>query len=162
MWEETTTFESSQVGALTHAMHLHVAHQLCEKVSKVHGKPTEAHHQALKALLREYREKFLHALNIDDEELRRVWILLHLGVTIIIGMIEHGVLIHGFEQIDDYDLTEWLKMHGATDREVWWSAPIRGIYDGVFGFAGGNTAHPNLAAGTALRGSLRLFLDYKA
>ena len=160
-WEEVITFVSSEVGALTHAMHLHVAHELCETVSKVHGEPTESHHHALKALLREYREKFLHALNIDDDELRRVWILLHLGVTIAIGMIEDGVLIHGFEWIDKYDLTEWLQRHGATDRELWWSAPIRGIYDGVFGFAGGNPYHPNLAAGTALRGSLRLFLDYK-
>jgi uncharacterized protein with NAD-binding domain and iron-sulfur cluster len=161
LWEEVTTFISNQVGALAHSMHLHVAHELCEKVSKAHEKPTEAHHDALKLLLHGYREKFLQALNIDDEEVRKVWILLHLGVTIAIGMIESGVLIHGFEWIDEYDLTEWLQMYGAADPEIYWSAPVRGIYDGVFGFAGGNTDQPNLAAGTALRGSLRLFLDYK-
>jgi uncharacterized protein with NAD-binding domain and iron-sulfur cluster len=163
LWERVTTFLSTriEVDCLAQALHLHVAHGLCQAVSKVHGKPTEAHHYILKSLLRDYREKFLHALKIDDEELRKVWILLHLGVATVIGMIEDDVLIDGFEAIDQYDLTEWLQRHGATDREVWWSAPIRGIYDGVFGFAGGNTDHPNLAAGTALRGSLRLFLDYK-
>src|SRR5207244_1048508 len=96
-----------------------------------------------------------------QNELRRLWILIRLGVAVVSGMIVDGVVFHGFDAIDRYDLTEWLQRHGATDEEVFWSAPIRGIYELVFGYEGGDTRRRNLAAGTALRGSLRMFFAYK-
>lgn len=95
------------------------------------------------------------------DDLRRFLIWMNLGAAVVAGMIRDGVIYYGYDAIDDWDLSDWLKSNGAQGRSVWWSAPVQGIYNAVFAYEGGDTSRPNLAAGTALRGILRMLLSYK-
>ncbi len=96
----------------------------------------------------------------QNEEARRLWILMDMGYTMIRGMIDDEVVLRGFDHIDRWDFIEWLRRHDASELTLR-SAPIRGVYDLVFGYESGDTDRPNLAAGTALRGCLRMAFTYK-
>jgi uncharacterized protein with NAD-binding domain and iron-sulfur cluster len=144
--------------------HLHHAHKLAHELPadpKLHD--TSDHH-ALAGLMDQFGQQHLRTLeqNREDNQFwRRLKINLEMGAAIVRGILRDGVLFHGFDCIDQYDFTEWLQRHGAHDPSIWWSAPVRGIYDLVFGYDNGDTTKPNLAAGTALRGCLRMFFGYK-
>jgi uncharacterized protein with NAD-binding domain and iron-sulfur cluster len=144
--------------------HLHQAHKLAHAL---HTDPqfhqTDDHHTLIN-LLDQFGQQPLRASEEkaqDSQFLRRLKIHLELGSAVVRGILRDGVLFHGFDCIDKYDFAEWLQRHGARDPSIWWSAPIRGIYDLVFGYDNGDTTKPNLAAGTALRGCLRMFFGYK-
>jgi uncharacterized protein with NAD-binding domain and iron-sulfur cluster len=144
--------------------HLHEAHQLVYSLHEDPGQHRPEDHDTLLGLLDQFWQAPVRATPEEmqqSNEVRRLWITLELGGAIVRGLIADRVIHHGFDCIDQYDYTEWLQRHGARDRRIWWSAPIRAIYDLVFGFDNGDTARPNLAAGTALRGSLRMFFGYK-
>src|SRR5690606_29048760 len=76
------------------------------------------------------------------------------------GMLVDGVVTKGFDTIDKYDFQEWLRRHDASPMTVE-SAPVRGIYDLVFGYEQGDTTRPNLAAGVAINGAMRMAFTYK-
>ena len=67
---------------------------------------------------------------------RRETILLVLTITRILG---DGLLIDGFDSINDVDLGAWLRRHGGNLGEdpTNWPIIVRAIYDGCFAFAGG-------------------------
>ncbi|EWH12240.1 hypothetical protein DS2_00925 [Catenovulum agarivorans DS-2] len=136
----------------------------------VHGMPKKAkeldhsHHGFLHNLLKIIR-KWLHKefdqfLDSHDE-IRRLFIVADLGLTILIGMLEDGVLKHGFNVINNYDYMEWLAKHGANEDFTVDSAPVRGFYDLVFAYEDGNFDKPNVEAGTIIRAMLRIALLYK-
>jgi uncharacterized protein with NAD-binding domain and iron-sulfur cluster len=159
---ETLLVEPVAAGLAWWDTHLHHAHRV------VHRHPEDPQDEGVYNYVRSLLEKFFHGyLGALEQEvdrhpgLRHAWILLRLGVAIIIGMLKDEVCRKGFDAIDQKDFTEWLRYHGATNPEVYWSAPVRGIYELVFGYEGGDTHRPNLAAGTALRGALRMFFTYK-
>jgi uncharacterized protein with NAD-binding domain and iron-sulfur cluster len=77
--------------------------------------------------------------------------------TIMIGMLRDGVVERGFDVIDDWDLLEWLGRHGLSARAAE-QPTLRSLYSYVFAFEDGDTDKPNLAAGVALRMTLRLML----
>jgi uncharacterized protein with NAD-binding domain and iron-sulfur cluster len=96
----------------------------------------------------------------ENDGARRALILLDLGITEAIGMIEDGVLVHGFDVIDGEDLMAWYARHGAAPVSVD-SALVRGTYDFIFANANGDPATPSLGAGSGLRLILRLVTWYK-
>src|SRR5437660_584021 len=49
-----------------------------------------------------------------DNEVRRFWILWEIAVAVIKGALIDGVLWHGLDSIDDWDLSDWLRHHGAS------------------------------------------------
>jgi len=152
------------VMGLANRTKLHQADALARALPEDPTEHMAEHHQLLLLLLEDFRKDFLARVGdklFTNNDLRRLAIWLQLGMAIISGMIRDGVIFHGFDAIDQYDLTEWLQRHGVTDRKVWWSAVVRGIYELVFAYEGGNTNHPNLAAGAGLRGALRMFFGYK-
>ena len=122
----------------------------------------ESHHTLLHML-----EEALLALEarVDgdlekDNVLRRVFIVLNLGISTIKGLMLDGVIFHGFEVVNRYEWREWLAKHGA--REVTLrSAFVRGIYDYVFGYMKGQAGVMALEAGTATNGVLRLFFTFR-
>jgi uncharacterized protein with NAD-binding domain and iron-sulfur cluster len=143
---------------------LHQALNLAKSLDADAAKHATGHHFGLLSLLEQFGKDFEQAAGVEiqkDTELRRLWILSRLGIAIVRGMILDGVIHHGFDVIEGYDLTEWLQRHGATDPEVYWSAVIRGIYELVFAYDKGDTKKPNLGAGTGLRGAMRMFFTYK-
>lgn len=92
----------------------------------------------------------------DDDHARRTWLLVDLMVTNVKGMIKDELVFEpfDFEKIDHLDYKEWLRQHGAHPKTVE-SAPVNAIYDLVF------ARHAGIAAGSALRGTLRMMLTYK-
>ncbi|WP_146661460.1 FAD-dependent oxidoreductase [Enhygromyxa salina] len=100
---------------------------------------------------------------VDDQpDLQRVWQVIDLVLTIIRGIMAHNLAAdpRGFDAINDYDWIEWLRSHGAAEQSLR-SGFVRGIYDLVFAYQDGDTSRPRLAAGVALRGSLRMFFTYR-
>ncbi len=96
-----------------------------------------------------------------SDDARHFRIVMKLGIKIALGMVRDGVLKYGYDVIDRYDFTEWLQRHGCTDKDIWWSPVVRGVYGLVFGYEPTDVERPNLAAGVALRGVLRMFLMYR-
>jgi uncharacterized protein with NAD-binding domain and iron-sulfur cluster len=97
---------------------------------------------------------------LDDNDLaRRLYYALDLGLAVINGMIRSGVVIRGWQSVDDWELGAWLRRYGASDYTIN-SSLVRGIYDYVFAYMRGDAQLPTLAAGTALQGILRLATGY--
>lgn len=121
-------------------------------------------HSAISWLIREAMDLawlFLEG-NVDtDLTTRKLWVAINLTGSAIAGMIDDDVFFHGFNHLDKWDLAEWLGNNGANDVVTKKSGAIRGIYDLVFGFVKGDVNQPAFAAGTALRGILRMLFTYK-
>jgi uncharacterized protein with NAD-binding domain and iron-sulfur cluster len=98
----------------------------------------------------------------DAEMLHEVLLALDLGGAALRGMVADGVVTHGFDVIDHEEISHWLAKHGARPETI--DSPlVRAVYDYAFGYRRGITdhAHRAIAAGTFLKGSMRLFLTYK-
>ena len=96
-----------------------------------------------------------------SNDLRRLWILMQLAITIALGMIHDDVPTQGFEPLDEYDFMEWLQRHGAPYPDVAWSPVVVSIYAITFAYEPHDTTRRNLAAGVALRATMRLFFTYR-
>ncbi len=98
----------------------------------------------------------------SDDELRRIWEIIDVLLAIARGILREGVLFSpkGFDLLDKYDWREWLASHGAQQDTID-SAFIRGSYDLLFAFEDGDVNRPQLAAGQALRGAMRMFFTYR-
>jgi uncharacterized protein with NAD-binding domain and iron-sulfur cluster len=95
------------------------------------------------------------------DDIRRLFICLDLGITVMKGVFEDGVIRHGFDVINDIDFRDWLRKHGGDEQLCVQSAPVRGFYDLIFAYEGGNFDKPNSEAGTMLRAMARIGLAYK-
>ncbi|UVO27601.1 NAD(P)-binding protein [Bradyrhizobium arachidis] len=94
-------------------------------------------------------------------------IVAEITLTIAIGMLKDGVLWQGFDCIDDFEWTKWMKSRGCSS-EALDSAVVRGCYDYVFGFFGtnpystaGTVPRRDVAAGTGTRILLKLLFTYR-
>jgi uncharacterized protein with NAD-binding domain and iron-sulfur cluster len=98
----------------------------------------------------------------NDDEMRRLWEVIDLTLAVMTGIVRFGLATdpRGFDAIDDYELRDWLRLNGASERSLD-SALLRGIYDLAFAYKDGDPKRPNQAAGCAMRGSLRMFLTYR-
>ncbi|WP_137939812.1 NAD(P)-binding protein [Chitinivorax sp. B] len=111
--------------------------------------------------IRHWLEETVDDLLGRDDTLRRLYISLDLSVAVLSGMLEDGVLRHGFDVINDLDFRAWLKRHGASEEYSLDSAPVRGFYDLVFAYEEGDFSKPNIEAGTLLRAMMRIAFLYK-
>jgi len=78
------------------------------------------------------------------------------------GVISHGLLVdpRGFDAIDDWDFRDWLARHGAAATSVN-SAFVRGLYNLMFAYRGGDHRRPALSAAVGLRVCVRMFFTYR-
>jgi uncharacterized protein with NAD-binding domain and iron-sulfur cluster len=115
----------------------------------------------VEALAHTLRQRF-ESLIAQDDEVRRLWEVLDLVLAAIRGSIRFRLAFdpRGFDAIDDYDSREWLMLNGAS-RASANSAFIRGLYDLAFAYENGDPHRPMIAAGAALRGSMRAFFTYR-
>ncbi|HYU35715.1 MAG TPA: FAD-dependent oxidoreductase [Thermoanaerobaculia bacterium] len=107
--------------------------------------------------------RLLSELASQDGELRRVWGIVDLLLTVIRGTIRFGLVTdpRGFDAIDDYEFREWLELNGAS-RSTLESDFLRGVaYDRLFAYEDGDAARPRMAAGQALRDLLRMLFTYR-
>ncbi|MDH5674787.1 MAG: NAD(P)-binding protein [Myxococcales bacterium] len=103
-----------------------------------------------------------------DLSTRRRWIMAHLAATTVKGILVDRLFIKGFGSVDDLDYRAWFRRHAnidAMDSRIandlaFESAPIQALYDAAFAYQNGDPNKPRLAAGTALRISLRLIFGY--
>lgn len=104
----------------------------------------------------------LEDLVADDDEFRLKWEIIDLVVAILVGAVRFRLIYdpRGLDAINEYECREWLKMNGASERSVN-SAFVRGLYDLALAYENGDPLRPGLAAGQALRGSLRMFFTYR-
>ena len=106
--------------------------------------------------------KLLKDVVAVDQDVRTKTEIIDLVLTIAVGLFRDRVLLdeRGLDAINQFDYREWLLLHGAT-RSCVESPFLKGIYDFVFAYRGGQKDRPDLAAGVALRGALRMFLTYR-
>jgi uncharacterized protein with NAD-binding domain and iron-sulfur cluster len=120
-------------------------------------------HHGILWLLEEFMKWFTHLVAKEmalNDTTRRLWLLLDFAHAAIRGVLTDGVLFHGFDVLDDQDLIQWLRRHGASEQTLS-SAPVRGFYGYFFAFENGDPNRPRLAAGAGLRHLVRLLLTYK-
>jgi uncharacterized protein with NAD-binding domain and iron-sulfur cluster len=96
-----------------------------------------------------------------NDVLRRLFICVDLGITVLKGMLEDGVFKQGFDAINDLDFKAWLTKHGANPKYSVDSAPVRGFYDLVFAYLDGDFSKPNIEAGTLLRSMMLIGMAYQ-
>lgn len=125
---------------------------------------SQSHHSVIDALLSRLRawlkDEFEELLD-DNNDVRRLFIMADLGLTIMMGMLKDDVLEHGLDVINDKDFKQWLTLHGANVKYTVNSAPVRGFYDLVFAYQDGDINKPDVEAGTILRCMLQIALNYK-
>jgi uncharacterized protein with NAD-binding domain and iron-sulfur cluster len=99
----------------------------------------------------------------------------YLVQTIIYGVAADKVMEKGYDSIDIYEFSEWLRNNAiaVADKFPEWGdpatradelinwAPITSAYDYVFGYTDADTSKRSFAAGTALRSFMLLTLGYK-
>jgi uncharacterized protein with NAD-binding domain and iron-sulfur cluster len=109
-------------------------------------------------LLQQFRSwlsRMLASSQPTSTVLRRLWILLDLGISTTIGILKDIVASpDGARSLDDLDLRDWLEKHGASPAARN-SAPLRALYNLVFSGPG------QIAAGSLLRGFMRMLFGYK-
>lgn len=95
--------------------------------------------------------------------------------TVVQGVLADDILQKGWNSIDDEEYSGWLYRHAvviARDykhepdpykkaQELIDWAPIRACYDYVFGYRNGDPEQRAIAAGTGMRGLLKLALEYR-
>jgi len=99
-------------------------------------------------------DKFLWSRPTPSHELRRLKYMIDFALALVRGLIVDELILEPRDwfKIDDLDLRQWLKKHGAEEETL--RAPIvKGLFDAAFA----TTA----AAGTSIHGFLRLALTYK-
>lgn len=115
-------------------------------------------------ILRSFREAARLALSkcaTEDLSINRLWTLLELGTTMMIGVIEDDLFsTAGYEAVDRYDLREWLAKWGCS-RETLWSAPLTTWYNAIAAYHQGDIRQPNMSAAIGFRALLRLAMTYK-
>jgi len=97
-----------------------------------------------------------------DQVARRLWQVAGLVLTCARGAARDGLLTDpdGFGAIDHLDFREWLASHGASP-ETLDSPLVRGMYDLVFAYEGGDPERPRFAAGLGLFLASKLFFEYR-
>jgi uncharacterized protein with NAD-binding domain and iron-sulfur cluster len=95
-----------------------------------------------------------------DFEAHKLWVSINLAGSAAAGIVADNIVSKGWDSIDGHDLRWWLGRHGANNVTLG-SGLVRGIYDLAFAYVHGDIAKPAFAAGTAMRGMLRMLLTYK-
>lgn len=108
-------------------------------------------------VLRDRADEYLRA----SDTVRRAWYVIDLMLAVARGVVEDNIIDdNDFATINDVEFRAWLRSHGAA-RETVDSVLVRALYDLGFAFQGGDPQRPAAEAGTALRGTLRMFFTYR-
>lgn len=98
---------------------------------------------------------------LDDDDARYLFYAVDTVRAVLSGIVAEDLAVKGFGAINDRDLREWLKRHGAHGLTLENAPFIRGLYDLVFAYRGGDPSQPDLAAGKAIQALIRLSSGYK-
>jgi uncharacterized protein with NAD-binding domain and iron-sulfur cluster len=147
---------------------LALARQMAQFYSKSKEKSATAdHHSKFCGMLTDFKKWLWTAWvepDLNNQTLRELFVIFDTGTTMLCGIHEDGILENGFASVDDTELLAWLRKHGARETPTLTlpSNPmLKAMYDVAFAFEDGDKQKPNLAAGTALSGALRMVMTYK-
>lgn len=115
----------------------------------------------LEAVAAQSRKLLRDAVAVDPK-LRLKTEIIDIVLTIVVGLYRNRVMFdrQGLDVINGLDYREWLLQNGATKTSLD-SSFLTGIYDLTFAYRNGDRRRPQLAAGVALRGALRMFFTYR-
>src|SRR5439155_16200756 len=109
-----------------------------------------AHHQGILWLVDRFMERLKRLVRDEIEThdaARRLWVLMDFAATHLRGLLIDGVVFRGFDFIDDWEWSDWLRKHGASELTMQ-SPLVRGSYDYIFGFRQWDKTLPAVAAVT--------------
>ncbi|MFT5945757.1 MAG: hypothetical protein ACI93B_002298, partial [Yoonia sp.] len=70
--------------------------------------------------------------NLKNDPIRRGLYLLDVGLAFAHGVVTSDTFTSGYDVLDQWEFSQWLRMNGASDASVDWVS-VRGCYDFVFG-----------------------------
>lgn len=96
-----------------------------------------------------------------DPALRRAWQHVSLSIALVRGLVADGVLAdpRRLARLDEEDFLAWIRRHGAAPAAVD-GAFLRGMYDLVLAYRGGDPARPAFSAGTAVLITVKMLLEH--
>jgi uncharacterized protein with NAD-binding domain and iron-sulfur cluster len=98
----------------------------------------------------------------QHDGVRRTWVVVDLLLAAARGLIDDGVILsESFDDIDRYDLREWLLSHGASEESVSSGLLKALVYDLAFAYEKGDPRRPRCSAATGVYGLLRVLLTYR-
>ena len=123
--------------------------------------PRTLYAEFIEAIVRATR-RLIEPLLQTNTTARYTWEIIDIVLACFRGSAHHDLINdpRGFDAIDDYDIRDWLVLHGASERSVE-SAFVRGLYDLAFAYDNGVPNGAKLAAGQGLRGGMRMFFYYR-
>jgi len=92
---------------------------------------------------------------VENDTLRYTFTIVDLLATVIRGILVDDLVNRGWSVINDEELTDWLRRHGATELTLTTSPFLRAIYDGSFAYEEGDKSRPSMAAGKAIQDYIR-------
>ncbi len=147
---------------------LALARHMAQHYSKSPEKTApDEHHSMFCEMLTDFKNWVWNAWvepHMDHQGMRELFVILDTGSTMLCGIHEDGILESGFASVNGLELIEWMRKHGARETPTLNlpSNPVlKAMYDVAFAFEGGDTQKPNIEAGTALSGALRMVMTYK-
>jgi uncharacterized protein with NAD-binding domain and iron-sulfur cluster len=123
--------------------------------------PENALLKLMEAIAAAVRKQFEEVVATDDH-IRYQWEIIDLVLANLVGAIRYKLLTdpRGLDAINHLDHREWLRLNGASERAV--NSPFtRVLYDIALAYEGGDENRSAVAAGVALRGTLRFFFCYR-
>jgi uncharacterized protein with NAD-binding domain and iron-sulfur cluster len=109
--------------------------------------------------------------HLDNDDLRRGWILGNFAFGCIYGIISDDLVHRGLDAVNDQDFRPWLARNAFPDGDLMMSSPVvRSVYDSSFAYENGDTSTPPGAAyppaaqyevGVVLRGAIRGLFTYR-
>ena len=98
---------------------------------------------------------------IDDDRVRFWFGTLDIVAASVHGIVADDLVGRGLAAVNEEELGDWLRRHGARE-EILESSPIlRGLYDGAFAYEDGDKSRPNNAAGKGLQDLIRAVFLYR-
>jgi uncharacterized protein with NAD-binding domain and iron-sulfur cluster len=98
---------------------------------------------------------------LEDDDVRFLYYAADTVSAVLSGIVAEDLAVKGFNTIDDRDLRDWLRQHGAHELTAQHAPFIQGLYDLVFAYRDGDTSKPDLAAGKAIQALIRIGFTYK-
>jgi uncharacterized protein with NAD-binding domain and iron-sulfur cluster len=98
---------------------------------------------------------------LDDDEVRLFFSMFDAGTAVLEGVLADELIERGFDAANEEEFRTWLYRHGAFPLTVEGSPLVRGWYDLAFSYVDGDIGRPEMAAGTAIHGILRLLFSYR-
>lgn len=142
---------------------LHTATQHSKRLRA--GGDETGEREPLANVLHDIRKRLIAHIEAEldgDNEARRLFIMVDIGLSCVIGVLERGLETgaHALDAIDKLDFRDFLSESGALPSSVQ-SSLVRAFYDLLFAYRDGNPDDQRVASGVALRFIFRMVLTYK-